>query len=125
MCVCVFTTTDYCHPNYTQRLSLTTPAITRRVPPVPAPLRGWWNTVGNLVGISWLEKAYHGPRFTDICVNQRGVRFHRIRDSEQHCFNSFPATSRLRLRSPGGPHPRLHLTSLSHSVYHRPPEGVR
>ena len=58
-------------------------------------LRGWRNTVGNLIEIGWLEKACHGPQFTGTCVKHRGVRFRRIRDFKQYCFNSIPPTSQI------------------------------
>ena len=57
--------------------------------------RGWRNTVGNLIDIFWLNKTYHGPQFTGICVKRRGVRFHRIRDFKQYYFNSTPPTSQV------------------------------
>ena len=56
-------------------------------------VRGWWNTVGNVIEIIWLKQTYHGLEFTGICVNNRRVRFHRIRDFKQYCFNSIPPTS--------------------------------
>ena len=31
-------------------------------------LRGWRNTVGNLIEFAWLKKACHGLQFIDICV---------------------------------------------------------
>ena len=37
-------------------------------------VRGWRNTVANLIEICWLRKA-----------KNEGVRFHRIRDFKQHC----------------------------------------
>ena len=48
---------------------------------------------GRLIAIAWLEKTYHGPQLTDVLVKSRGVRFHRIRDSNQCYFNSTPPTS--------------------------------
>ena len=56
-------------------------------------LRGRRNTVGNLIEICWLKKAFHGPQFTGTCVKHRGVRFHRVRDVKQHYFSSVPPTS--------------------------------
>ena len=56
-------------------------------------LRGWRNTVGNLIEICWLANKYHcPPHFTGICVNNRVVQFHQIRDFKQY-FNSIPPTS--------------------------------
>ena len=49
--------------------------------------RGWRNTVGGLESV-WLKKAYDGPQFADRCINNKGVRFHRIRDFKQYYFNS-------------------------------------
>ena len=66
-------------------------------------IRGWRNTVGNLIEICWLKKAYHGPQFTGTCVNNRGVRFRRIRDCKQYYVNTIPQTSqhdRVRCRRP-------------------------
>ena len=40
-----------------------------------------------------LKEAYHGPQFTGICVNNRRVLFHRLRDLKQYCFNSIPPSS--------------------------------
>ena len=53
------------------------------------------NTVGNLIEICWPKKAYHRPQLTGICMNNRGVRFHRVRDFKQYCFNSIPPTSQF------------------------------
>ena len=53
-------------------------------------LGDWRNTVGNLIEFVWLKKAYHSPQFTGICGENRGVRFHRIRDVKQCLFNSIP-----------------------------------
>ena len=55
-------------------------------------LRGWRNTVGNLVGILSARNTYHGPRFPGVCVKNRGVRFHRVWDFKQYYFNSIPPT---------------------------------
>ena len=45
------------------------------------------------------KKAHHQrPHFIGICMKNRGVRFHRIRDFEQYYFNSIPPTSQRRLR---------------------------
>ena len=38
-------------------------------------------------------KTYHRPQFSGICVENRGVRFHRTRDFKQYHFNSIPPTS--------------------------------
>ena len=56
---------------------------------------GWRNTVGNLIEFAWLKKTYHGPQFTGICVKNRGVRFHRVRDFQQYYFNSIPPTCHI------------------------------
>ena len=37
-----------------------------------APLRGWRNTVGNLIELLWLCKTYYRLQFTGICVTNRG-----------------------------------------------------
>ena len=63
------------------------------IPPVL--LRGWQNTVGNLIEIFWLKNNYRGPQFNGTRVKHRGVRFHRIRDLKQYYFNSIPPTSQL------------------------------
>ena len=60
----------------------------------PSRLRGWRNTIGNLIEFFWLKKQHRGPQFTGICVKDRGVRFHRFRDLKQYDFNSIPPTSR-------------------------------
>ena len=44
----------------------------------------------------WVKKTYHGPQCTSICVNNRGVRFHRIRDVKHYYFNSILPTSHSR-----------------------------
>ena len=49
-------------------------------------MRGWRNTVGNLIGFVGLKNNYRRPQFTDICAKHRGLRFHRIRDSKQYVF---------------------------------------
>ena len=41
----------------------------------------------SLVDFFWLNKNRHGPQFTGICMTNRGVRFHRIRDFKQCNFN--------------------------------------
>ena len=51
---------------------------------VPLPMRGWWNTAGNLVEILLVKQNYRGTQCTGICVKHRGVRFHRIRDFKQY-----------------------------------------
>ena len=70
-------------------------------------VRGWRNTVGNLIELFWLKQTYHGPQFTCICVKNRWVRFHRIRDFKQYYFNSIPPTSHIDTipppRSPATP----------------------
>ena len=66
-------------------------------------MRGWRNTVGNLVDICWLEKTY-GPQFTDTCVKHRGVRFHRIRDFNKYYLNSIPPTYQLLVSLSGRAH---------------------
>ena len=38
-------------------------------------VRGWRNTVGNLIEICWLPKAYHHLHVAAICVNSRGLGF--------------------------------------------------
>ena len=38
-------------------------------------LRGWRNTVANLIELLWLKQTYHGLQFTCICVNNRGYSF--------------------------------------------------
>ena len=54
--------------------------------------------------LSWLKQTYHGPRFTCICVINRGVRFHRVRDFEQYHSNGIPQNlSSTRRRHRGGP----------------------
>ena len=57
------------------------------------PLRGWPNTVGNLIELFWLKTTCHRPQSIGLCVKNRGVRFHRTRDFKQHYFNSIPPTS--------------------------------
>ena len=42
-------------------------------------LRGWQNTVGSLIELNGLNNNYHRPQVTGICVNNRGMHFHRIR----------------------------------------------
>ena len=60
---------------------------------VPASMRDWWNTVGHLIELFLINDAYHGPQFTDACVNNnRLVRFRRNRDFQQYYFNSIPPT---------------------------------
>ena len=62
----------------------------------PDLLRGWRNTVGNLIEICWgSKKAYRRPCVIGICVKNRGVRFHRIRDFKQYYFSSTPPISHL------------------------------
>ena len=46
--------------------------------------RGWRNTVGNLTELCWLEHNYDGTQLTGICVINRVVQFHRIRDFKQY-----------------------------------------
>ena len=70
----------------------TNASISRAAAPRRASLRGWRNTVGNLIEIFWLKNAYDGPQFTGTCVKHRGVRFHRIRDFKQYYFNGIPPT---------------------------------
>ena len=72
-------------------------------------MRGWRNTVGSLMELFWLKKAYHGPQFAGICVKNRGVRFHRIRDVKEYYF-SIPPTSPLspcRKEPPPNTFPKL------------------
>ena len=38
-----------------------------------ARMRDWRNTIGNLIESVWLNKDYHGPRFTGICAKHRGA----------------------------------------------------
>ena len=54
-----------------------------------ASMRGWRNTVGNLIEALWLKKTYHGLQITGICAKHTRVRFHRIRDFKQYsnCMN--------------------------------------
>ena len=66
------------------------PKITTRA---PTTVRGWQNTVGNLIELFWLKNKYYGPQFTGACVQNSGLRFHRIRDFKQYYFNSIPQTS--------------------------------
>ena len=58
-------------------------------------VRGWRDTVGNIELVQ-LKKTYHRLQVTGTCVNNQGVRFHRIRDLKQYYFNSnyIPPTSR-------------------------------
>ena len=56
-------------------------------------MRGWRNTVGNLIEIVWLKKAFHRPRFTGMRMNNGGVRFRRSRDLERYYFDGVPPTS--------------------------------
>ena len=51
-------------------------------------VRGWRNTVGNLIDMFRLEMSYRRPQFTGICVNTRTVQFHRTRGFKQYYFNS-------------------------------------
>ena len=46
----------------------------------------------------WLKQAYHRPHFIGICVINRGVQFHRIRDFKQYYFKSIPPTSHTLTR---------------------------
>ena len=66
----------------------------------PVSVRGWRNTVGNLIETSWLKQNNHWPHVTSTCVNKRGARFHRTRDFKQCQLNSIPPTSQVR---PGFP----------------------
>ena len=60
-------------------------------------MRGWRNTVGSLIEIFLADKQnYRRPRFTDMRVKKRGVRFHRIRDLRQYYFNSILPTFQSR-----------------------------
>ena len=45
------------------------------------------------------SKNCHRPQYTGICVNNRGVRFYRIRDFKQYYFNSVPPSSHSRPRT--------------------------
>ena len=67
-------------------------------------LRGWRNTVGNLIEfLSDPKKTYHRPQLTGISVKSRGAWFHRTRDVKQYYFNSIPPTSHLSaLAAPQG-----------------------
>ena len=61
-------------------------------------LRGWRNTVGNLIEFFWSKKPLAGLiSLAIICVKHRGVRFHRIYKFKQYYFNSIPPTSHLSL----------------------------
>ena len=57
-----------------------------------AMLRDWRNTVGNLIEYFWTPTSYHGPQFAGVCVERRGVQFHRIQDFKQYYSNSIPPT---------------------------------
>ena len=72
--------------------------ILSRLAPSRLTMRGWRNTVGNLIEIVWFTEAYHGPQSTGIPVNNRGLRLHRIRDFKLYNFNSIPPTSHMRRR---------------------------
>ena len=68
----------------------------------PYLLRGWQNTVVNLLEVVWLNEPYHGPQFTDVCGNKhRGVRFHRIRDFKQHYLSLPPCPAALEFLHEG------------------------
>ena len=71
----------YTHITYTSKLNI---------------LSGWQNTVGNLIEISWLEKKQSPATFCWYMREKPRVRFHRIRDFEQHYFNSIPPASQKR-----------------------------
>ena len=73
-------------------------------------LRGWRNTVGNLIDLLWLKEAYHGPQFTGTGVNNRGGRFHRIRDFKHDYFKSIPPTAQRGCR------PMLYSQGIWHRV---------
>ena len=49
-------------------------------------MRGWRNTVGNLIEFVWLKQAYRRPHAIGTGVKHRGVRFHRIRDVKQYYY---------------------------------------
>ena len=66
------------------------PLRTRKRPGI---LRGWRNTTVANHRNCLAQTKYHGPPFTDMCVKNRGVRFHRIRDFKQYYFNSIRPTS--------------------------------
>ena len=65
-----------------------------------ASTRGWRNTVGNLIEISWPKINNKRHHVTGICVKDRGVQFHRIRDLKQYYFNSIPPTSHVSRGTP-------------------------
>ena len=38
-------------------------------------MRGWRNSVGNLIELLWLRETYHGLQFTGLCMKHRGYGF--------------------------------------------------
>ena len=67
-------------------------------------MRGWRNTVGNLIELLWLDKPIAGLILPEHAWTTEGyiVRFHPIRNFKQHYFNSIPPTSHWTWRAACG-----------------------
>ena len=65
-------------------------------------MRGWRNTVGNLIDTFGLKKKYHRTRRVDMRVKNGGERFHRIRDFKQYAISAAFREPPSEAVQPGG-----------------------